>query len=189
MLSCSSFETFAIISRPEIAADDVAAERQRQAAGPLGPPLAEIDDLLQPFVLVGQLPLVDQQARVRLAVEDRLLNLVERDDDVFEVRLVDAQRQVRGRERAREWRSACPSPASDRPARGDDDRAVLVAHARAVRQQRVLVDEVRVGVKGHGRDLVACPRTPPGSASRCPRAPGRRRCRRCRRCRWPGHRT
>ena len=36
----------------------------------------------------------------------------------------------------------------------DDDRAVVVAHARAVRQQRVLVREVRVGVERHGGDLV-----------------------------------
>ena len=35
----------AIISGPEIAADDVAAERQRQTAGVLRPPLAEVDDL------------------------------------------------------------------------------------------------------------------------------------------------
>ena len=37
----------------------------------------------------------------------------------------------------------------------DDDGAVAVAHARAVRQQRVLVDQVRVGVKRNRRDLVA----------------------------------
>ena len=36
----------------------------------------------------------------------------------------------------------------------DDDRAVVVAHAGAVRQERVLVGEVGVGVKGHRGHLV-----------------------------------
>ena len=34
----------------EVAADDVSAERQRQSAGLLVPPLAEIDDQLQSLV-------------------------------------------------------------------------------------------------------------------------------------------
>ena len=47
------------------------------------------------------------------------------------------------------------TPCRARPScRGHDDRAVVVAHAGAVRQQRVLVDEVRVGVKRDGRDFV-----------------------------------
>ena len=84
MLSCSIFDTVANHLRAEIAADDVAAERQRQPAGALGPPLAEVDDLPQAVVLVRELPLVDQQPRVRLAVENRLLNLVERHDHELE---------------------------------------------------------------------------------------------------------
>ena len=138
----------------EIAADDVAAERQRQAAGPPGPPLPEIDDLLQPFVLVRQLPLVDQQPRVRLAIENCLTDFVERDDEVFEVRLVDAQGQVGGGERARDSDPRALYLRRTILAR-HHDRTVLVAHARAVRQQRVLVDEMRIGVKGHRRHLVA----------------------------------
>ena len=47
--------------RAEVAANHVAAERQRQPAGAIGPPLAEIDDLLQPLVRVRQLSFVNQQ--------------------------------------------------------------------------------------------------------------------------------
>ena len=64
----------------EIAADDVAAERQRQAAGALEPPLAEVDDLVQALGRVGQLSLVNQQPGIDATVLDRVLDLVERDD-------------------------------------------------------------------------------------------------------------
>src|ERR1700733_4834415 len=40
----------------QIAPDDVAAKRQRQAARALEPPLAEIHDLAQPLGLIGELP-------------------------------------------------------------------------------------------------------------------------------------
>ena len=63
-----------------------------------------------------------------------------------------------------------------RAASRDEDRAVPVAHARAVRQQRVPIRPVRVGVERHGASLRTCPRTPPGSASRCRPAPDRPRC-------------
>ena len=138
---------------PEVAADDVAAERQRQAAGPLRPPLAEVDDLLQALVLIRQLPFVDEQPGLGLAIEDGLLNLVERNHDVLEVGLVEPQRQVRGRQRPRN-RDAAPLDGRRSAGLRDDDRAVVVAHAGAVRQQRVLVGEVRVGVKRDGGDFV-----------------------------------
>ena len=175
MLSCSIFDTLRNHLRPEIPADDVAAERQRQPAGPLRPPLAEIHDLPQPFVLVRELPLVDQQSGLGLAVEHRLLNLIERHDDVLEVRLVDAQREVGRRERAGNRDAAALHAVRARGSRRpgsdggrDDDRAVLVAHARAVRQQRVLVHQVRVGVKRHGGHLVLAVERRAIRASRCP---------------------
>jgi hypothetical protein len=49
--------------RPQILANHVAAERQRHAAGAFCPPLAEVDNLLQPLVLVRQLPFVDSWIR------------------------------------------------------------------------------------------------------------------------------
>ncbi len=126
---------------------------QRQAGGPLRPPLAEVDDLLQALVLIRQLPFVNEQPGFRLAVEDGLLNLVERNYDELEVGLVEPQRQVGGRQRPRN-RNAPPLDGRRSAGLRDDDRAVVVAHAGAMRQQRVLVGQVRVGMKGHGRDFV-----------------------------------
>ena len=46
-------------------------------------------------------------------------------------------------------------PAADfRPLLRDENRAVAIAHARAVRQQRVAILQMRIGVKGHGGDFV-----------------------------------
>ncbi len=146
-------ETFAIISRAEVAADDVAAKRQRQTTSLVRPPLAEVDNLLQALVLIRQLPLVDEQPRLCLAIEDGLLDLVERDNDVLEVGLVQPQREIRGCQRPRNRDAAA---LDGRRAAGlrDDDRAVVVAHACAMGQERVLVREMRVGVKRHGGDFV-----------------------------------
>ena len=146
--------------RPEVAPDDVAAERQRQPAGALGPPLAEIDDLPQPFVLIRQLALVDQQAGLGAAVEHRLTDLVERHDDVLEVRFVDPQRQVGGRQRARNRDAAAL----------DRGRAVLRARPRSGRTCRpcsrraAAARTCRAGARRRGR-------TPPSprSARRTPR--------------------
>src|SRR5437762_5159869 len=55
--------------RAELALDDIAAKRQRQPAGAIGPPLSEVDDLPQPFVLVRDLTLVNQQTGGNLAGE------------------------------------------------------------------------------------------------------------------------
>ena len=77
MLSLSSPLIRRIDVRPEVAADDVAAQRQRQA-GPLQPPHAEVDDQVQPLVLERQLPLVDDQAGLELARGHGGDDLVER---------------------------------------------------------------------------------------------------------------
>ena len=100
MLSWSSRDSRDDQLRPEIAANHVAAERQRQAARALGPPLAEVDELPQPLLLVGELPFVNQQPRLDLAVAHGLEDLVERHHHVLDVRLVEPQRQERGRQRA-----------------------------------------------------------------------------------------
>ena len=123
-------------------------------AGALRPPLAQVDDLPQAVVGVRELPFVDQQAGVGLALQHEVLDLIERHDDVFEVGLVEPQRRyavvsVPGIAIVRPL-----TPRSRRPVACDDDRAVVVAHAGAVRQQRVLVGEVRVGVKRDRGDLV-----------------------------------
>ena len=136
---------------PEIAPRDVRAERQGQA-GLAEPPLAEIDDLLQPGGGVRELALVDEQARVRLPRRDLVHDLVERNLPEREVPELQLQRQERRRH--------APGHGDLDPAQvilaqllaRDDDRPVAGAHARAVRKQDVLVLHVRVRVerdRGH----------------------------------------
>ena len=154
MLSWSSRDRVAIVCGAEIAADDVAAERQRQPAGAVRPPLAEIDDLLQALFGVRHLSFVDQQARRELAGVHPLLNLVERHDDVLDRRVEQPQRQKCRRQFARAPRPARPSSDDGPSCLRDDHRAVAVAHARAVRQQHVAIGQMRVGVERDRRDLV-----------------------------------
>ena len=66
------------------------------------PPLAEVDQSCAAFVLVGELPFVNQQAGLDLAVAHGLLDLVERHHDVLDVGLVQPQREERGRQLARD---------------------------------------------------------------------------------------
>ena len=84
----------------QVLADDVAAQGQRQA-GLLEPPLAEVDDLVQALVAVVELPLVDDQAGVDLALGDGREDLVERhDDDRHVLAQAELERQVGGRQLA-----------------------------------------------------------------------------------------
>src|SRR5262245_37704816 len=78
---------FTLKLRAEVALDGVAAHRQRQSRLFL-PPRAEVDDLVQSLVAVGQLALVDQQAGVVIALYDFVNYLIEWDDAVIEFRRV-----------------------------------------------------------------------------------------------------
>ena len=49
-------------------------------AGPLEPPFAQIDDLVQAVGRVGELPFVNQQPRVHAAFEHGAIDLIERHD-------------------------------------------------------------------------------------------------------------
>ena len=139
--------------RPEITSDYISAERQRQPARALGPPFAHIDNLLQPFILIRELPLVNQQAGADLPSAYGVLNTAERHHDVVDVRAIDPQREKRRRQRPRD---------GDRDAlhgRGavgssDDDRAVVVSHTGTMREQQIGVRQVRVGVERDRADLV-----------------------------------
>src|SRR4051794_6048961 len=75
---------------PKVPPGDVRAERQRQP-GLEQPPFAQVDDLLQALVLIGQLSLVDQQARVGAARHDLVDDLVERHLAVAEAADAHAQ--------------------------------------------------------------------------------------------------
>ena len=177
MLSCSRRDSREISSGPEVAANDVAAERQRQAVGALGPPLAEVDELPQALLLVGELAFVNQQPRLDLAVAHGLEDLVKRHHDVLHVGLVEPQREKRGRQRARNrhrdaverGRSvACARPPSGRSCRPCWRRAAAGCTCPSgARRRGTTPPRSRT-----------CPRRPRDSASRCPtgraRARGRR---------------
>ena len=153
MLSWSSRDKVPITAAPEIASDDVAAERQRETFGAVRPPFAEIDDFLQSLFGVCQLSLVNQQARRELAGMHPFLNLIERDDDVLNRRVEQPQRQKCRRQLAGD---RDPHTVERRRSIGlrDDHRTVAVPHARSVRQQHVAIGEMRVGMERNRRNLV-----------------------------------
>ena len=109
--------------------------------------------LRRPFLLVGELAFVDQQPRLDLAVSHRLEDFVKRHHDVLHVGLVQAQREKGGRQRAGNRHGDAVKRGGARLA-DHHHRPVVVAHAGAMRQQDVLVGQMRVGMKRHGRDLV-----------------------------------
>ena len=124
-----------------------------QAGLPL-PPLAEVHHLAQPQVAVGELPLVDHHAGVRLAGEHDVEDAVEGDDLDGHLRLPEPQGEVSGGQLAGDHHL---EPGQVGPAvglAGDDDRPVAVAEARARGHDLVAVGEMGVGVEGEGRDLV-----------------------------------
>ena len=86
MLARSSRCTVGDRLAAEVAAEDVAPQRQRQA-GLVEPPLAQVDDQHELLPGVGELAFVDDQAGVdglalEVAGRDRVEDLVEGHDDV-----------------------------------------------------------------------------------------------------------
>src|SRR5215475_979695 len=120
----------------------------------LVPPLAEVENLVQTFRLVKKLSLVNQQARVTGSVLHRLDDLVEGNDLIREFGVENSQRQKRAgqlsRNRNLQLRNVCRRRRMPR----HHDWAVVIANRSAVRQQRILVVNVRVGVKADGGNVV-----------------------------------
>ena len=85
----------------QVAPDHVPPQGKRQAARTVGPPFAEINDLAQSLVCVGQLSFVNQKARRGRARVHTFLYLIEGHDRVLDRRIVQAQRQERRRQLAR----------------------------------------------------------------------------------------
>src|ERR1044072_8325035 len=131
---------------PEVAPDDVAAHRERQALLLL-PPLAEVYDLLEPEPLVEELPLVDEQAGVGLALPDGAGDLVGGGDHVLQLRAEDAQREEGARHRAGHGDFQVLQVFDLVRLARDDDGAVALADGSTVREQDVLVRDVGVGVE------------------------------------------
>src|SRR5205823_7571791 len=80
----------------EVPAHHVDAEGERQARVAL-PGLAEVEDLHEPELTVGDLSLMNQQAHVCLSFKNSLRNLIERDLD--QRRVADVETEQQGRRR------------------------------------------------------------------------------------------
>ena len=100
MLSRNAPLTADISSGAEGAANGVAAQRQRQASHFL-PPSAEIDDAVQAGLVVSQLAFVNDQSGFVFAFEHLRNDLIEGHDFRFHSGSKELQRQIGGRERAR----------------------------------------------------------------------------------------
>ena len=70
---------------------DIAAQRQRQT-GFAFPPLAKIDNLLKTRMRIGQLSFVNDQTRIGAPVFHGVENLIELNDNVFEIPQIKLQR-------------------------------------------------------------------------------------------------
>ena len=95
MLARSSRDTRAHRVGAEVAPDDVAAEGQRQAVGPVSPPDAQVRDAAQAVVPVRQLPFVDEQPRLDRAVHHGRLYRIEGHHPAGDAGAEELQREVR----------------------------------------------------------------------------------------------
>jgi hypothetical protein len=105
---------------------------------------------------MGQLPFVNQHAGVCPAGEHVVLDLVERHHHMFDRWLIEARGQKCGRELARDGDGPAGERAAGIRGRGrtrDDARTVPVTDTGPVREQRVPIREVRIGVQRHRGDF------------------------------------
>ena len=152
------------LRRRDAFVNDIAAERQRQPFVLAAPPHAKILAANEPLVFKRQLTLVDDQPHVGEPFVDGFENLVERHDGVVDplTRTLEPklQREERARHRARHSNAERSNFLSREFLARHQHRPVAVAHARAARQQRVLVTHVRVGVDADRRDVEFAPAGP-----------------------------
>ena len=165
MLRRSKACTSRIASVAEVSCGSRCAQRQRQPRV-IEPPLARIDDQLQPLVGVCQLPLVDNQSRVdappfilpgRYSIE----NLVERHKDVIEIDAkAEPQGQIRRGSQSRHGDRRAAQFVERHAPFGDDHRTIPVAHACPARTENVAMAEEGIGVDADRRQLqIALERT------------------------------
>ena len=136
----------------EVPAHHVDAEGERQARVAL-PGLAEVEDLHEPQLTVGDLSLMNQQADVCLSFKNSLRNLIERDLDQRRVADVEPEQQGRRRVLARDRDDALGQLARVDGLARDEDRAVALPHRGARVHHPVLVGDQEVRREGHRRDL------------------------------------
>ena len=140
---------------PEVAAHHVAPQRQGEPGLEL-PPLAQIGPQVEAAVAVRELTLVNQQSRGGPPLHHVVLDLIERHYDMADLGLVQLEREKRRGELTRDGDERAAAAERDprvgwaRSAR-DDAGPITVAEARTVRQQRIAIGEVGVGVQRDGR--------------------------------------
>src|ERR1051326_5229061 len=105
---------------------------------------------------------MNDQARVCSACLYRVEDLVERNDDAFELAEIEFQSQERARHSAGDGNLAVAQPGADGSIRrriqsagfrSNDHRAVAVAHARAAWEQRITIAQVSEGVDRDRGDM------------------------------------
>ena len=137
--------------RSQVLADHIAAEWEREA-GFLKPPCAHVGDEVEALVGVRELPFVDEETELRVAGEHRRLDLVEGRGDGNEIGLVEPEREVRRRERPRDRDAAAADIGARHRRASNEARAVAIADRCAMREERVAIGEIGVGVdrdRGH----------------------------------------
>ena len=138
--------------RRDVFAQDITTERQGQTGLAL-PPFSQIEDLGESRSAVGELALVNDQARRGCPAFHRLEDLIEWDNDVIESAEIELQREVCARHPARDCDRPISKPGADffvrrigakafRAGR-DHHWAIAIAHAGAAGQKRVPVAHIR----------------------------------------------
>src|SRR4051812_6262080 len=84
-------------TRSKVLSHDVASKRERET-GLTEPPLTQVLDQVKSLVREGQLPFVDEQSDLGLALNDGVLDLVEGRYHGFEVWLDHPQGEIGARE-------------------------------------------------------------------------------------------
>src|ERR1700733_7393843 len=139
--------------RAEGAADGVAAEGEGKT-GLFAPPLAEVEELDEAIVGVGELAFVDDEAGVELACYDRGEDLVEGDGDGLVLGGEELEREVGGGEGAGDRDARLLDVVERELARGDDHGTVAFADAAAAGHECVFVLQVGISMEGDGGDVV-----------------------------------
>lgn len=136
----------------QITADHIHTQRQRQP-GLLVPPLSEIYNFFKSTGFISDLPFVDNQTKIREPFFNRIKNLVKRNKNRLDRRLIKLECQKGCGELSRH-RDFFPAETVCRHVLpGNQHRAVFVTDAGARPHHRVAVRHIRVGVTGNGRDL------------------------------------
>src|SRR5258708_7477102 len=112
---------------PQVLSDDVPTQRQRWARL-LKPPFAHVRHQVQPPVRERQLPLMNEESHVDIAVHYGILDLIERREHRLKIRLVQAKGEVRAGQRTRNGNSLALHGVATGCLARDKARSIAIAH-------------------------------------------------------------